>query len=152
MPAGLHLTRVARIVGRAFDEALAAAGGSLPVWLVLLNVKINAAATQRALAATIGLTDATLTHHLTAMERDGLVARRRDESNRRVQVVTLTDAGEARFLALRDAALAFDTQLKQGFEPQEVQQLSQLLNRLSANAVPTDSDSRPPWERAHRKG
>jgi MarR family transcriptional regulator, transcriptional regulator for hemolysin len=151
MPAGLHITRTAKIVGRAFDEALADAGGSLPVWLVLLNVKINSAATQRELAATIGLTEATLTHHLTAMERDGLVSRRREESNRRVQVVRLTEAGESRFLALRDAALAFDTQLKQGFESEEIAQLSELLNRLSANAAP-ETDDRLPWSGPTSKG
>jgi hypothetical protein len=38
-PIGLDLTRVARVVSRAFDDALAAAGGSLPVWLVLISLK-----------------------------------------------------------------------------------------------------------------
>ena len=32
-PVGLHLTRVAKTVSRAFDAALAQGGGSLPVWL-----------------------------------------------------------------------------------------------------------------------
>jgi len=35
----LHLTKVSRIVSRAFDDALAEAGGSLPVWLVLISLK-----------------------------------------------------------------------------------------------------------------
>ena len=38
-PIGLHLTQVAKVVSRAFDDALAQAGGSLPMWLVLLNVE-----------------------------------------------------------------------------------------------------------------
>ena len=41
-PIGLELARSARTVGRAFDEALSAAGGSLPVWLVLLNLELRA--------------------------------------------------------------------------------------------------------------
>jgi len=38
-PLGLHLTRVSRTVSRAFGDTLAAAGGSLPVWLVLISLK-----------------------------------------------------------------------------------------------------------------
>ncbi len=38
LPIGLRLNQAARAVGRAFDEALAEAGGSLPVWLILLNL------------------------------------------------------------------------------------------------------------------
>ena len=39
IPIGLHLAQAARTVSRAFDDALADAGGTLPVWLVLLNIK-----------------------------------------------------------------------------------------------------------------
>ncbi|MGH9057132.1 MAG: MarR family winged helix-turn-helix transcriptional regulator, partial [Acidimicrobiales bacterium] len=66
------------MVSRAFDDALAEAGGSLPVWLVLLNLKINPSASQRELAEAVGVREATVTHHLNAMENDGLVTRRRD--------------------------------------------------------------------------
>jgi hypothetical protein len=37
-PIGLHLARVAKTASRAFDEALAQAGGSLPTWLVMISV------------------------------------------------------------------------------------------------------------------
>ena len=72
-PLGLHLSRVARAVSRAFDQALADAGGSLPVWLVLLNLKTRRIANQRELAEAVGIREATLTHHLNAMESDGLL-------------------------------------------------------------------------------
>ena len=48
-PLGLHLTRVSRTVSRAFDDALAEAGGSLPVWLVLISLKSGQRASQREL-------------------------------------------------------------------------------------------------------
>src|ERR1700744_4377838 len=94
VPAGLRLNQAARTVERAFDEALAAAGGTLPVWLILLNLKIRTPGNQRELAAAVGIRDATLTHHLNAMEADGLVTRTRDAANRRVSVVGLTEAGD----------------------------------------------------------
>ena len=68
LPVGLQLTQAARGISRAFDQALAEAGGSLPVWLVLLAMKTSAAASQRELAEAVGVKEATLTHHLNAME------------------------------------------------------------------------------------
>ena len=51
-------------------------------------------------AAACLLTQPTMTKLLDRMERDGLVARRPDERDRRVQRVTLTPAGAARAAAL----------------------------------------------------
>jgi MarR family transcriptional regulator, transcriptional regulator for hemolysin len=133
VPIGLRLNQAARAVGRAFDEAMAEAGGSLPVWLILLNLKIRRPGTQRELADAVGITEATLTHHLTAMDTAGLVTRTRDASNRRVQVVALTEAGEAAFLRLRDAAIAFDRRLNAGLTEADVTALTALLGRLTAN-------------------
>src|SRR5271170_5685998 len=90
-PIGLRLNRAARTVGRAFDEALAEAGGSLPVWLILLNLKVHRPANQRELAEAVGVREATLTHHLNAMDAEGLITRQRDTANRRIHVVELTD-------------------------------------------------------------
>jgi MarR family transcriptional regulator, transcriptional regulator for hemolysin len=133
-PIGLELARSARAVGRAFDDALATAGGSLPVWLVLLNLKLGANATQRELAESVGVTDATLTHHLNAMEASGLLTRRRDPGNRRVQLVEPTAAGEELFLRLRDTAVAFDRRLRRGVTAERLAELESLLGQLVANA------------------
>jgi MarR family transcriptional regulator, transcriptional regulator for hemolysin len=135
-PIGLQLSQAARVVGRAFDDALAQAGGSLPVWLVLLNLKVRPEASQRELAEAIGVREATLTHHLHAMEADGLLGRRRDPANRRVHIVELTGTGEAAFHKLRDAAIRFDAQLRDGFTDTDVNRLARLLNRLVANVSP----------------
>jgi MarR family transcriptional regulator, transcriptional regulator for hemolysin len=134
-PIGLHLTRTARVVSRAFDDALAAAGGSVPVWLVLIALKTQRLANQRRLAESIGIQGATLTHHLNAMEADGLVTRRRDPANRRVHLVELTQAGEAVFQSLRAAAVAFDRQLRAGLADDDVATLVRLLDRLRNNVV-----------------
>ena len=134
-PVGLYLARVAREASRAFDAALAAAGGSLPTWLVLISLKSQRLASQRDLAAMVGIQQATLTHHLNAMESSGLVTRRRDESNRRVHVVELTPAGEQLFTRLREAALAFDQQLRAGLPAAEIAQFEAVLARLHDNVT-----------------
>lgn len=138
LPTGLHLARASRLVSRAFNDVLSEAGGSLPVWLVLLNLKIRPTANQRELAEAVGIREATLTHHLNTMETDGLLTRRRDEDNRRIHVVELTDVGEAAFLRLRDAALAFDRRLRRGITAEELAGLEALLGRLAANILVAD--------------
>jgi MarR family transcriptional regulator, transcriptional regulator for hemolysin len=134
-PIGLHLARTARSVSRAFDDALAQAGGSVPVWLVLISLKTQQVRNQRELAEAVGIREATLTHHLNAMDEQGLITRRRDPANRRVHLVELTEAGEDAFQRLRGAATAFDQRLRAGLSGDEVSQLEALLGRLAANVA-----------------
>src|SRR5437764_11466818 len=96
-PIGLLLANTAKAVNRAFDATLVAAGGSAPIWLILISLKNQPQANQREIAAAVGIQGATLTHHLNAMETDGLIARSRDPENRRVHQVRLTDKGEKLF-------------------------------------------------------
>jgi MarR family transcriptional regulator, transcriptional regulator for hemolysin len=132
-PLGLHLTRVSRTVSRAFDDALAEAGGSLPVWLVLISLKSGHLASQRELADAVGIQGATLSHHLNAMESAGLVTRRRDPRNRRLHLVELTADGDALFSRLRGVAFAFDQRLRAGLTEHDIGQLEALLDRLREN-------------------
>jgi len=122
-------------VSRAFDDALAQAGGSVPRWLVLISLKTQPVRNQRELAEAVGIREATLTHHLNSMDEEGLITRRRDPANRRVHLVELTEAGEAAFQRMRGAATAFDQRLRSGLSGDDVAQLEALLGRLAANVT-----------------
>jgi MarR family transcriptional regulator for hemolysin len=136
-PIGLTLARTAKSISRAFDDALSAAGGSTPIWLILLSLKTQPTSNQRELAKAVGIQGATLTHHLNAMEADGLITRRRDPANRRVHQVQLTEQGETLFYRLATAARAHDQRLRAGLGDEEIAALEQLLGRLQDNvAVP----------------
>lgn len=132
-PLGLHLTRVSRTISRAFDDALAEAGGSLPVWLVLISLKSGQLASQRELADAVGVQGATLSHHLNGMESAGLITRRRDPSNRRLHLVELTTEGNALFCRLREVAFAFDQRLRTGLTGQDIDLLESVLDRMREN-------------------
>jgi MarR family transcriptional regulator for hemolysin len=134
-PIGLELARAARTVSRAFDGALTEAGGSLPVWLVLLNLKTRQLSSQRELAEAVGVREATLTHHLNAMDTQGLVTRTRDPANRRIHVVALTPAGEAAFIRLAEAATTFDRRLRDGLSDADLDGLATVLGRLAENVA-----------------
>jgi MarR family transcriptional regulator, transcriptional regulator for hemolysin len=135
MPIGRRLASTAKEVSRAFGEALAAAGGSEHVWLILLALKTHENANQCALAAAVGIQGATLTHHLNAMEEGGLVTRRRDPRNRRIHVVEPTPDGEAAFLRMRSAAVEFDKRLRGDLSGDELERLAAVLDRLRANVA-----------------
>ena len=135
-PVGLLVQRAAKELHRAFDEALAAVGGSASTWLALSSLKNAELLTQADLAGAMGIRQPTLSHHLEGLERAGLIARERPAGNRRVQRVTLTEAGEQLFLRLRRAAAAFDGRLKAGLEDDEVAELRRLLGQLVENARP----------------
>ena len=76
-PIGLQLARTAKAVTRAFDESLAAAGGAMPIWLVMMWLMQGGHRSQSELAKEVGIQGPTLTHHLNAMEKDGLLTRQR---------------------------------------------------------------------------
>jgi MarR family transcriptional regulator for hemolysin len=135
-PIGLTVAATAKALSRAFDDALAAVGGSASTWLVLQAVKTTEAGTQGELAAALGIRQPTLTHHLDGMERAGLVTRTRDTGNRRVQRIAVTEAGEHLFLRLRRAAAAFEGRLHAGLEDDDVATLRRLLAQLEENAQP----------------
>jgi MarR family transcriptional regulator for hemolysin len=77
------------------------------------------------------------------MDARGLVTRTRDPANRRFQVVTMTEAGEAAFLRLRSAAMAFNARLSAGLTGADLDTLAALLSQLAAN-VGAEAAT-PPW-------
>jgi len=131
-PIGLQLARTARVVTQEFDRAMAEAGGSGPVWQVLLLIRSKQWEQQSEMARAMGVTGATLTHHLNALERQGLVRRWREESNRRVQLVELTDDGIALFDRLRTVAMRHDRRLRSHLTAEEAAKLGELLEKLRA--------------------
>ena len=132
-PIGLDVSRTGRLLSRAFDDELIAAGGSLPMWLIALTLKSGDHTMQRDIANAIGIEGATLTHHLGRMESAGLVVRRRLPGNRRSQVVELTEEGERLFSSLLSTVVAFDQRLCDGLDEGELGTLRDLLGRLRAN-------------------
>src|SRR3954452_8134666 len=134
IPIGLQLARTARAVSQEFEHAMAEGGGSASAWQVLLLVRSGQWDTQSNLAKAMGVTGATMTHHLNALEAQGLVRRWRDDSNKRVQQVELTEEGVARFDRLREVAMKHDQRLCSRLSAKEAEQLTELLHKLGMGA------------------
>ncbi|MFC7403780.1 MarR family winged helix-turn-helix transcriptional regulator [Georgenia alba] len=132
-PVAVALWQTMQQVTREFDELLLAHGGSRQIWHILLAIQEGPYATQRELAAAVGIREATLTHHLRVMEERGLVARHRSPQNRRVQEIEITPDGLALFGELRDKAMGFDRRLRRALgSSEDVETFRGALSRISA--------------------
>jgi MarR family transcriptional regulator for hemolysin len=132
-PIGRKLATTAKVVGAAFNAALAAEGGSVPVWLILSSVKQGTWTTQLDLARSLDIEGPTLTRHLDNLEGAGLVGRVRSDSDRRAFRVELTEAGEAAYDRMLGAVIAFNRRLGAGLTADDVRRLDETLTRLAAN-------------------
>jgi MarR family transcriptional regulator, transcriptional regulator for hemolysin len=139
-PIGLHLARTAHVATQAFERAMGEAGSSLSTWQVLVLARSQQWGTQTKLAEAMGITGATLTHHLNSLEDQGLIRRWREPENRRVQQLALTDEGEAVFDRLREVAMLHDKRLRSQLTDDEAALLGELLDKLRAGL---DEDAEP---------
>ena len=134
-PIGRAIASSAKVLSRAFERELAEAGGSQPVWLILLALKQQDWRTQQDLAAAVGIEGPTLTHHLDGLDKAGLIERVRDPSDRRAVRVDLTDAGDELFKRLAKAAIGFDQRLRAGLSDRELDEFRGVLARLRDNVA-----------------
>jgi len=94
----------ARLFVRALERRLAGdTAGRMPIFFALQG---GAAMTQTNLAQHADVEQPTMANVLKRMERDGLIARTPDPSDRRSALVRLTEAGERRAAAALQAAVA----------------------------------------------
>lgn len=118
---GMLLWSTAQVVSRAFDRLLAEAGVSRPMWFILLALQEEPPpVTQRELADRVELREATLTHHLHAMEEAGLVVRVRGTENRRIVRVELTENGRVAIRRVYSSAMSFNDEMRHALGDDEV--------------------------------
>jgi MarR family transcriptional regulator, transcriptional regulator for hemolysin len=129
-PLGRQLAITGKVVRERFDEYLNQHGASLATWAVLRSAEHEEGLSQRELASRISIESPTLVRHLDRMEDEGLIARRRDEHDRRVVRVWLTAAGRRLYARLRDVAHTVDAQLRSLLSEREVTTLEQVLPRI----------------------
>jgi MarR family transcriptional regulator for hemolysin len=130
---GRQLVFTAKGMREAFEDALAAAGGSLPSWVVLNAVAEMGGVSQAALATHVQLEGATITHHVDRLEAAGLVRRVPNPADRRVRRLELTEAGTALHLRMRAEALRLQGLLMAGLGPDEKAALKHALDVIQAN-------------------
>ncbi len=135
-PIGRKLALTSKTVGTAFNAALAAEGGSVPVWLIVNALRHGRWSTQLDLARSLGIEGPTLTRHLDNLTESGLITRVRSDADRRAVRVELTEAGEAAYGRMLGAVIAFNERLQRGLTRDDLRRLDELLGRLADNVGP----------------
>jgi MarR family transcriptional regulator, transcriptional regulator for hemolysin len=132
-PLGRDLAFAAKEVREAIDAALAQAGGSLGIWIVLSAVSDEGIASQSLLASREHVDGATITYHVDRAEKLGLVRREVDPDDRRVKRLHLTPKGSGLHERLLAAALAFDAAMCAGISENEKAALRRTLAKIRVN-------------------
>ncbi len=111
-------------------EALAHAGARRPQFAVLTSLAEQGAASQAALGRRLWIDRSDLHALLAELERGGLVARVRDPSDRRRNVVTITAAGSAALGRLDELVASAQQALLAPLSAGERRELVRLLERV----------------------
>ncbi|WP_448534842.1 MarR family winged helix-turn-helix transcriptional regulator [Pseudothermotoga sp.] len=89
--------------------------------------------TQNQIAEKLNLRPATVAIMLRRMEKAGLIHRKQDENDRRIQRVYLTEKGRSHCEFLKEQMQRIESIATQGFSEEEKLQLANLLDRIIAN-------------------
>jgi DNA-binding MarR family transcriptional regulator len=123
-------TEVAKQADRLVSDALAAEGVRRHHFAVLTALAEQGAASQATIGRRLWIDRSDLHAVLGELERDGLVARVRDERDRRRNVVELTTAGAAALARLDARIEAAQDALLAPLPAADREKLSQLLTQL----------------------
>jgi MarR family transcriptional regulator for hemolysin len=134
-PVGRHLVFTAKALRDAFEDMLRLAGASLGTWIVLNAVSEQGVVSQKALASHVHVEGATITHHIDRLERQGLVRRLVDPTDRRVRRIELTPTGVSLHEKLLTAAQEFERTVFVGVSEAERERLRKVLDRIDSNLL-----------------
>lgn len=123
----------ARMFARAIDRELKGSGISSGYMPVIFALAKGEALTQKALAAHASIEQPTMAATLSRMERDGLVARRKNPDDGRSALFFLTPAGLGKTAAVKAAGLAVNARAMRDLSGEEQALYLDLLGRVVAS-------------------
>lgn len=130
---GYRLKLLSQVLTRQFQEELEPYGLTPFHWLVLNCLWEQDGLATCVLGDRLRQVGGTLTGVIDRMEERGLVRRERDQQDRRIWRIWLTDAGRQLEAVLPDHALKLRNKLLQGFSEAEQKQVSDFVDRMLAN-------------------
>ena len=126
---GYQLARASHLVTSTLHEQLAKFGVSVATWRILTAV-LDQERNITEIGQLVLMKQSALSRALDRLEKDGLIARRRNDTERRVVYVRLTASGRKLAETLRSAASFHERSLRGLFSSADLRQLSHLLDGL----------------------
>lgn len=142
---GYLINRAARAFANRLATELRPFDVGIGQWAVLLHLWANDGLTQAQLARRVAIEQPTMVRTIDRMERDGLVTRTPDPSDRRASRIALTDRGRALRDDLVPLAEGVNRAATATLTAEEVATLRRLLARvIAADAATGTSPPGPP--------
>lgn len=123
----------------AIDKTLAPDGLTATQWMTLVSLYFDHADTCAGLARTMAHDKGAMTRVIDQLEASGLVTRQRDDADRRVVRLSLTDAGRATTTAGKQKVIACWNGFLADWSDQDVGDLIAMLQRLRRTMEESDA-------------
>ena len=120
-------------ITEAFGGRLENSGITRVQWIALYYVKTKNKISQRDLSNLMNIMDSSVGRLIDRLERDGLIERHRDNTDRRVVFITLTDKGNQLISDLLPIGIQFNDDLMVGIDENELMIYEKVLNKMISN-------------------
>ena len=128
------LNQAAEAASRSFQTIYKAAYGlTRPQWRVLANLGRFGAMSATDICRISHMEKTKVSRAVTALEAEGWLVRSPSPDDRRVEILTLTEGGQAVFADLGRRAAAYDRMLRAELGPEMTYRLDDLLRGIIAN-------------------
>lgn len=129
---GYLANHVARIFARGLSARIKPLGLTTGTFPALLELWETDGLTQRQLVEKLDIEQATMANTLSRMERDGLIIRKKDANDGRVQRIWLTERARGLHRPATEAAMAENDEALAGLSEDEREQFTALMQKVIA--------------------
>jgi MarR family transcriptional regulator, transcriptional regulator for hemolysin len=131
---GFVVNTTAKAFQRSFDiELRKNVGVSLSQWRVVGALVLQPGLTQKEIADKVGVEGATLVPIIDKMEKDGLLKRKLDSSDRRINRIYLTPKADSLWESMTECALRIRKSSAKNIPESDIQTTLETLRRISKN-------------------
>jgi len=131
---GFVVNMTAKAFQKSFDiELRKNAGVSLSQWRVVGALVIQPGLTQKEIADKVGIEGATLVPVIDKMEKEGLLKRKPDSSDRRVNRIYLTQKADSLWESMVECALRIRKSSTKNISENNIQTTLETLRKISQN-------------------
>lgn len=131
---GFVVNTTAKAFQRSFDiELRRNVGVSLSQWRVVGTLVIQPGLTQKEIADKVGIEGATLVPIIDKMEKEGLLKRKLDSSDRRINRIYLTPKADSLWESMIECALRIRKSSAKNISESDIQTTLETLQKISKN-------------------
>lgn len=131
---GFVVNMTAKAFQKSFDiELRKTAGVSLSQWRVVGALVMQPGLTQKEIADKVGIEGATLVPIIDKMEKEGLLKRKPDSSDRRVNRIYLTQKADSLWESMVECALKIRKSSTKNISENDIQTTLETLRKISQN-------------------